>query len=74
MFTKVQLEFLKGSLTQASAVVPCADGGNVARTFIATLDEIDAQLKERESADAVAEALSKASGNGERKYPEHEPS
>ena len=48
MFTKAQLDFIRGSLTQSGAAVPCADNGKVARLFLATLDEIDAQLKELE--------------------------
>lgn len=50
MLTREQLIFVKESLTQKGAAVPCGNNGDTARLFIATLDELDAQLKALDAA------------------------
>jgi hypothetical protein len=57
MFTKSQLEFIKGSLTAKGAVIPAHENGDVARLFVTTLDEIDAQLSEIESDTPILKSL-----------------
>jgi hypothetical protein len=57
MFTKSQLEFIMASLTAKGTAIPTQDNGEVARLFIATLDEIDAQLSEIESETPVLKSV-----------------
>jgi len=54
MFTKLQLEFIKVSLTAQNSVVPVGDGGACARVFISVLDEIDAQIAAADTASKLA--------------------
>jgi hypothetical protein len=48
MYNKEQLEFIHKALTAQGIAVPCANNGQVARLFIATLDETTALLKDYE--------------------------
>lgn len=45
MFSKVQLNYIRASLTTQNSAVPTGDGGNAARVFVTVLDEIEAQLR-----------------------------
>ena len=45
MLNKAQLEFIKGAITAKGAVVPTENNGAIARVFLSTLDEVDAQLR-----------------------------
>ena len=57
MFIKSQLEFIRASLTAQGAAIPAQNNGEVARLFIATLDEIDAQLREIESETPILKSV-----------------
>lgn len=46
MFTQKQLEFLRAALSAKGTAIPCDEGGQSAREYIAVLDEIDAQLRD----------------------------
>lgn len=46
MLSKEQLEFIKASMCAPQAAVPTANEGAVARLFLSTLDEVNAQLNE----------------------------
>lgn len=50
MFTKAQLQFIKSAMCAPQAAVPTSDEGAVARLFLATLDEVNAQLIAADSA------------------------
>lgn len=55
MLTKQQIEFIKASLCAQGAAVPAQNNGEIARLFISTLDELEAQLKAFETAPKLSD-------------------
>lgn len=48
MLTLEQLKFIKASLCAKGSVISTEDGGKTVRLFVMTIDEVNAQISERE--------------------------